>query len=97
MWLKRAGADEYEEIDEKPAVIVSNRSVRVAVKPKNAPATAENPTIYLYWAETQSGPFTSAQIHEMFAAGQIPADALYAQEGMTDWRPADELRQPGTY
>jgi membrane associated rhomboid family serine protease len=97
MRLKRAGDGEFEEMEEKPAVIVSNRAVRVAVKPKSTPAAAEMPTIYLHWAGTQFGPFTSEQIHQKFAAGQIPADALYAQEGMTDWRPADELRQPGTY
>lgn len=47
--------------------------------------------IYLFENDTQSGPFTPQQLSEMWAAGYIPADALYWQNGMTDWRGIGEL------
>jgi hypothetical protein len=41
------------------------------------------------------GPFTPPQIQQMFYDGAIPSDALYWQEGMGDWRSAQELMPTG--
>lgn len=71
----------------------------VAPEPQPAlptPASNEPATIYLSWDGAQSGPFTMTQIQQMFAAGDIPNEAYYWQEGMDDWRNAQELRDPGT-
>jgi len=50
-----------------------------------------SPAIYLFENDTQSGPFTPQQLSEMWAAGSISADALYWQNGMTDWHGIGEL------
>ncbi|HWF18973.1 MAG TPA: rhomboid family intramembrane serine protease [Verrucomicrobiae bacterium] len=63
--------------------------------PAAVPATSEPPTIHLSWDGAQSGPFTLSQVQQMFAAGEIPTTAYYWQEGMSDWRSAEELREPG--
>lgn len=47
--------------------------------------------IYLFENEVQSGPFSQWQIREMLAMGSISAEALYWQNGMTDWRSVNEL------
>jgi GYF domain 2/Rhomboid family len=59
---------------------------------KDPPAVAqESPTVYLYEAGTESGPFTCAQITQMLALGAISAETLYWQEGMPEWRAVREL------
>jgi hypothetical protein len=52
--------------------------------------------IYLFTGDSQAGPFTTPQIQAMFQEGTIGSDALYWQEGMEEWRHAQELRPPGT-
>jgi|SRR5579863_1239540 len=100
MRLKRNGElDELEEAMPAPALVIHrpvSQPVRVAVRRAAAAVPAETPTIHLYWNDTQSGPFTNTQVQQMFVAGEIPTEALYAMEGMTEWRPAEELRAPGT-
>lgn len=59
-------------------------------------AADETGTIYLFVNDAQAGPFTLTQVHEMLALGSIPADALYWQEGMTEWRDVADLQNPAT-
>jgi membrane associated rhomboid family serine protease len=74
---------------------VATPRMRVAVPNTTAPAVAEPKTINLSWGDTQSGPFSLSEIEQMFRSGEIPAEAVYWQEGMEAWRTADELREPG--
>jgi membrane associated rhomboid family serine protease len=57
----------------------------------------EAPTLFLYDAEVQSGPFNQFQIQQMLAEGSVSLEALYWSEGMTEWRNIAELadRVPG--
>ncbi|MBC8094738.1 MAG: rhomboid family intramembrane serine protease [Akkermansiaceae bacterium] len=90
--------DEDEEVEEirmvppQPAVAtarpVEQKRFRIPT-----PQPVEKPAIYLHIAGAQSGPFTYAQIGQMFATGEIPPEALYWREGMADWSPSAELRQ----
>jgi membrane associated rhomboid family serine protease len=48
-------------------------------------------TIYLYEANTQSGPFTQAQVSQMLTIGAISSETLYWEDGMDDWRTVAEL------
>jgi membrane associated rhomboid family serine protease len=86
--------DDEDEV-EATVPVVARPAVRARVRMAAAPVVLEKPALYLHLAGGQSGPFTSAQIQEMFLAGQIPADALYWQEGMENWAAADDLRPPG--
>ncbi len=94
--LKRlAEAEEAAEIVERAAAV----RARFATQRGNAPIrvrVAEKPTIHLHVAGEQYGPYTLPQIQEMFAAQQVAPDALYWQEGMEEWRPTEELRDPGS-
>jgi membrane associated rhomboid family serine protease len=97
---RREPAEEVEEEEEEPAQIampsrVARAPIRVQLKTAR-PRPAETPTIHLFAGGAQTGPFTSEQIQAMFQDGAIASDALYWQEGMTDWRNAEELRAPGT-
>jgi hypothetical protein len=65
--------------------------IRVQLKTAAA-VVVEAPTVYLFVDQIQRGPFTPPQIQQMFCDGAIPPDALYWQEGMGDWRSAQELR-----
>jgi membrane associated rhomboid family serine protease len=95
---------ETEEPQPQPAVRApqqaSRPTIRVQLR-KPAPAAipttadAESATVYLFQSGAQAGPFTSVQVQQMFSTGEIPSDALYWQEGMEDWRTAEELRPPG--
>jgi membrane associated rhomboid family serine protease len=92
--------DENEEEEEarpvQPTGVV-RAPIRVQLKPKVAQMVdVEAPAIYLFVGETQYGPYTTPQIQEMFVQRSISADALYWQEGMGEWRSAEELRAPGT-
>jgi membrane associated rhomboid family serine protease len=90
--LKRI--DNQEEALEE-AVPVVRPVVRMRTRPQLAPAEVETPTIHLFWDGAESGPFTLSHVQQMFATDGIPADAQYWQEGMDEWRAADELREPG--
>ena len=68
-----------------------NAPMRVSVA---AQALKELPSIYLLSNDAQSGPFTATQINDMLALGSVPADALYWQEGMTEWRSVTDLQNP---
>jgi len=83
-----------EEVQPRPTR-VARAPIRVQLKNARASA-AEAPSIYLFVGDAQTGPFTSPQVQTMFLEGTIPADALYWQEGMGEWRSAQELRPPGT-
>jgi membrane associated rhomboid family serine protease len=90
-------AEEYDEEDTAPepaASIVAR--VRAHSRATAVQPALEAPSIFLFASGAQSGPFTHSQLQQMFGAGEIPADALYWQEGMEDWSAADELRPPGT-
>jgi hypothetical protein len=83
-----------EEAEDEPETVVTPR-IRVVVKAPAAPAIEEPLMIHLSWAGSQSGPFSRSQIEQMFRSGEIPAEAFYWQDGMEDWRTAEELREPG--
>ena len=70
--------------------------VRISTRKAAAPVAEELPTVYLLRGEEQSGPFTYAEISQMFAAQNLASDALYWQEGMPEWRSVEELRTPGS-
>jgi membrane associated rhomboid family serine protease len=70
--------------------VAENAPVAAAVVP------AENATIYLSWDGATYGPYALWQIQPMFKRGEIPIDASYWQQGMEEWRPAEELRDPGS-
>ena len=94
--FRRAFPDDEAEAEATPPQKLPARIVRapIRVQLKNRPS--ETPSIYLYIAATQTGPFTMSQVQQMFLSGEIPAEALYWQEGMDDWRSAEELRPLGT-
>jgi membrane associated rhomboid family serine protease len=86
--------EEDEEQIEAPKQI-KRGPIRVVLKTAPAGAT-EIASIYLIQNETQAGPYTPSQVQNMFIIGSISGDALYWQEGMSDWSSAEELRPPGT-
>jgi hypothetical protein len=90
--LKRAGDVEDAVEETVPAV---RPVVRMRIRTPAVPAEVETPTIHLFSGGAEYGPFTPARIQQMFASGEIPTDAQYWQEGMDEWRTADELREPG--
>jgi membrane associated rhomboid family serine protease len=96
--IVRPAARPVQAIARSPIPLTGSRGLSLAPAP--APTTAaspagETPVISLFWNETHYGPFTPSQIQAMFAQGAIPAEALYWQEGMEEWRTAEELREPG--
>jgi len=99
--LKRAGLLEPEEETPiatviRPVVHAPTRAqARAPIRVKPAPTNSEAPSISLFWNETHYGPYTMSQIRELFVAGTIPEGAVYWQDGMEDWRTAEELREPG--
>ena len=77
--------------------------VRAEVRPQyrvaeSAPVIAPigHATIYLSWDGSKFGPYALSQIQPMFKRGEIPPAAFYWQDGMAEWRSAEELRDPGT-
>ena len=94
--------EEEPEEEEETRLEARERPIRMTPGPirvqlKRMPAhPAETAAIYLYVGEVQYGPLTSSQVEAMFQQGRISADAMYWQEGMSEWRQADELRPPGT-
>jgi len=62
-----------------------------AAQPDPADAQTAEPTLYIYQADTQYGPYNRFQIRQMLAEGSVTADALYWNEGMPDWRAVAEL------
>ncbi|MDB6023036.1 MAG: Rhomboid-like protein [Pedosphaera sp.] len=92
--LKNVPPVDDEELEDTP--IATTPSARPIFQPRVQPATVPTatfklPTILLFCNGAQSGPFTQSKIQQMFAAGEIPVDAVYWQEGMTDWRTVEEL------
>jgi hypothetical protein len=75
---------------EKPSEPAS-APIRVTVP---AQALGQVPSIYLLLDHAQAGPFTLGQVHAMLALGSAPADTLYWQDGMSEWRSAAELEEP---
>lgn len=88
-------AEEPQEELQPSPLRVARSPIRVDLRTVRARAV-DLPPIYLYASDAQIGPFTSPQVQAMFLEGTIPADALYWQEGMGEWRSAEELRPPGT-
>jgi membrane associated rhomboid family serine protease len=84
-----------EEDEDEPVAPVRRPVVSVRSRPVAGPAVVETPTILLYVNGAQSGPFTLSQIQEMLASNTLPLDTVYWQQGMEDWRSAEELRLPG--
>ncbi|HLH52578.1 MAG TPA: rhomboid family intramembrane serine protease, partial [Verrucomicrobiae bacterium] len=99
--LKMPSLDEEteEEVEAQPVpqplIRPAREPIRVQLNAVRA-RVIDPAAIYLFQANAQTGPFTSAQVQDMFRQGGIPLDALYWQEGMDDWRSAEELRPPGT-
>jgi len=101
--LKRTGGfhpvDENEDEEDEPVAAPIARHVPQArIRPQVAVAAVpvEPATIYLSWDGAHYGPYAPSQILPMFRRGEIPPTASYWQEGMEEWRAADELRPPGT-
>jgi hypothetical protein len=67
-----------------------------AAVPAPVAAPVEAATIFLSWDGVNYGPYALSQIQPMFRRGEIPLHASYWQQGMEDWRPAEELRDPGS-
>ena len=66
--------------------------VTLPVAPQVPPeAQNEPPTIFLYEADAQAGPFNLYQIQQMLALGSVSPEALYWVEGMTEWQSVTEL------
>ena len=95
LWSKLYPVDEEEVQVATPTRVQVPGRPQVAARLVSSPPDAENPTIYLHAAGLQSGPFTLAQIQKLFSDGAVSAQTFYWQEGMDDWRDAEELRQPG--
>lgn len=89
-----AEAEETEKLVEQRAATYARFAPR-ANPPAVRVRVAETPTLYLHMNGQQYGPYTASQVQEMFVADQIAADALYWQEGIEEWRSAEELRPPG--
>jgi membrane associated rhomboid family serine protease len=51
----------------------------------------ETPTIFLYEADAQAGPFNLYQVQNMLSLGSVTPETLYWSEGMTEWRSVAEL------
>lgn len=94
---------EEEEEEEEVAPVAQPLLVAAAARPVAAqtrirlapkPVVQEKPTLYLHMDGAQTGPFSVGQVQRMFAEGQIPATALYWQEGMENWATAEDLRPP---
>lgn len=47
--------------------------------------------IYIARNWEQEGPFPEEEVQRMMRAEELPAGTLYWQEGMTTWRPLNEL------
>jgi membrane associated rhomboid family serine protease len=97
--LKRAGDDYAEEEIYEPiatmrpmAAVVAGPPVRQRVEQKRVFIVGEKETIHLLADGVQTGPFKNSVVQQRLVDGEIPADALYWQEGMADWRPVEELR-----
>jgi len=90
--FKRPSPATELEAEEQP---VTRPRIRVQTRAALATAQIETPAIYLFVAGAQAGPFTATQIQQMLATGAISVDALYWQEGMEEWRTAEELSPPG--
>ena len=67
----------------------------VRARPAVRVVSPEPATILLYANGNQTGPFTRQQMAETLAAGSVPPDALYWQEGLPEWRPISELSGDG--
>jgi len=64
---------------------------QIAYMGHRAPATSENPTIYLHDGATQTGPFTLTQIQAMLLSGETGRTSQYWSEGMTEWQGVADL------
>ena len=87
--------DEEEEELQSPQTLHTASTARINVA-RPAPATGETADIYLFLNGAQAGPYTMSQVRQMFAAGTVSSETFYWQQGMEDWRSADELREPGS-
>lgn len=95
--LKRLALLEDEQEVEQPQVTTNRRpATRPGALRAAAPALLETPTIFLFLNGAQAGPYTTLQVQQMFATGAISSETFYWQQGMEDWRSAEELREPGT-
>jgi membrane associated rhomboid family serine protease len=85
---------EFAAAQPLPATRSTRGPIRVQLKTA-ATVVSEAPSVYLFADQMQRGPFTPPQIQQMFCDNAIPPDALYWQEGMGDWRSAQELKPTG--
>jgi membrane associated rhomboid family serine protease len=82
-----------EETEETPAPIARRAPVRVQLRPISV-APGETASIYLFCSQSETGPFTTSEIQQMFINGAMLAETFYWQAGMPEWRNAEELRPP---
>ena len=95
--LKRLGQlDEEQEVEAPQTITNRVAATRPGAMRTAAPTMLETPTIYLFLNGGQAGPYTMSQVQQMFGTGAISSETFYWQQGMDDWRSAEELREPGT-
>ncbi len=85
--VRRADSNEWTSLGE---LFGRNPAER---KSRNPPADA---ICYLLRGDQQHGPYSTAQIRNMWAAGQITVDTLYWFEGLSDWFPARNFCERNT-
>ena len=94
IWIEklfpRAFPDD-EETEETPAPIARRAPIRVQLRPISV-APGETASIYLFCSQSETGPFTTSEIQQMFVNGAMLEETFYWQAGMTEWRNAKELR-----
>lgn len=53
--------------------------------------SAMNNIYRIYHDGQERGPYTFEQLRSMWSSGQLTADTLYWQDGMTEWKPLHQL------
>lgn len=89
MLIYRAKANKDQSSSEVTPLSTSPK--KTITQKRFTPIKTEQPTIFLYHNEIQSGPFTVGHVRNMLTSGNISNEAYYCREGMTEWRPVQEL------
>jgi len=79
------------EPKEEPELIINPAAAIAAANDARDMASDETPTIFVHDGQEQTGPFTLSQIQVKLRRGDIPRDAQYWSEGMSDWQSVLEL------
>lgn len=82
--MERRRAGEAEKLER----VLKSRKPSVPEQPSVPPDRA---SVFLGVNGEQSGPFSRTEVAGMLAAGQIGDDAIYWEDGMSEWRSVREL------